>query len=429
MCTTYVGAILVEKLRKIGAKFIDYPNLIRLNPNVPWKTRGNGSVVLRFEIGKHKIPFVADQAKKIVEELATFGDPQTNPGIALLTGKIPKQLALFYHRALHEILTIKEAEEVAKEVGASYWKYKNGRGIIGALAGIGAYKYSKEALDKDHTYEIIAYRIPENRGLNKPRSIDESSVIEMDKSGLEVFFNYDYTHKYNCICPNAPCPVFCGIRGESAEAVRTAFGMIRSFEPIERTLIFRTNQHTDFHLERIKDISKARERHSVVLDGRVSKKPWNIGSYVLFTIKDGSGEINCAVYEPTKEFRSLVRKLEVGDFVRVYGGVRPGKGKFGKTINLEKIKVLKLVEIFKEKSPVCPECGKVMTSAGKGKGYKCKKCGYRDLEAKKEKVLLERDLREGFYEPPKVAWRHLYKMISRTRVNKGNPRFLIDFCG
>ena len=41
-CTTYIGARLVEELDALGVRFTDYPNLLRLNPNVPWKTRGNG---------------------------------------------------------------------------------------------------------------------------------------------------------------------------------------------------------------------------------------------------------------------------------------------------------------------------------------------------------------------------------------------------
>ena len=48
-CTTYIAALLVEKLSNMGATFIDYPNLIRLNPNVPWKTRGNGALCLRIK--------------------------------------------------------------------------------------------------------------------------------------------------------------------------------------------------------------------------------------------------------------------------------------------------------------------------------------------------------------------------------------------
>ena len=48
-CTTYIAALLVEQLEHLHVKFIDYPNLVRLNPNVPWKTRGNGALCLRFE--------------------------------------------------------------------------------------------------------------------------------------------------------------------------------------------------------------------------------------------------------------------------------------------------------------------------------------------------------------------------------------------
>jgi hypothetical protein len=47
-CTTYITALLVEKLQTLGVSFVDYPNLIRLNPNVPWKTRGNGALCLRI---------------------------------------------------------------------------------------------------------------------------------------------------------------------------------------------------------------------------------------------------------------------------------------------------------------------------------------------------------------------------------------------
>ncbi|WP_455284279.1 hypothetical protein, partial [[Eubacterium] cellulosolvens] len=48
-CTTRIAADLVFSLAKKGATFLDHPNLIRLNPNVPWKTRGNGAVCLRIE--------------------------------------------------------------------------------------------------------------------------------------------------------------------------------------------------------------------------------------------------------------------------------------------------------------------------------------------------------------------------------------------
>jgi len=47
-CTTHLAFKVVEHLKKKqGAKLVDYPLLIRLNPNIPWKTRGNGAVCLR----------------------------------------------------------------------------------------------------------------------------------------------------------------------------------------------------------------------------------------------------------------------------------------------------------------------------------------------------------------------------------------------
>ena len=51
LCTTYLGTLLTYFiLEEKEFRLIDYPQLIRLNPNVPFKTRGNGSVCIRVEI-------------------------------------------------------------------------------------------------------------------------------------------------------------------------------------------------------------------------------------------------------------------------------------------------------------------------------------------------------------------------------------------
>ena len=58
MCTTYLITIILQKLLKEETIMLDYPNLIRLNPNIPWKTRGNAALCLRLKtnnIFKHKI--------------------------------------------------------------------------------------------------------------------------------------------------------------------------------------------------------------------------------------------------------------------------------------------------------------------------------------------------------------------------------------
>ena len=46
MCTTYLAYKMVKTLKKEKVTFLDFPNLIRFNPNIPWKTRGNGAVGL-----------------------------------------------------------------------------------------------------------------------------------------------------------------------------------------------------------------------------------------------------------------------------------------------------------------------------------------------------------------------------------------------
>ncbi|MCJ2534418.1 MAG: OB-fold nucleic acid binding domain-containing protein, partial [Candidatus Thermoplasmatota archaeon] len=75
--------------------------------------------------------------------------------------------------------------------------------------------------------------------------------------------------------------------------------------------------------------------------------------FILFKIKDSTGTIDCAAYEPTKEFRHVVRDLVVGDVVEVYGGVR----KKPLTVNIEKINIIRLKEISEKiENPVCPKC-------------------------------------------------------------------------
>jgi len=44
---------------------IGYPKLVRLNPNVPWKTRGNGAVSLQIGTGKGKKVKIGGFIKKM----------------------------------------------------------------------------------------------------------------------------------------------------------------------------------------------------------------------------------------------------------------------------------------------------------------------------------------------------------------------------
>ena len=45
-CTTWLATEVIKELSDFD--LIDCPRLVRLNPNVPWKTRGNGAVSFTF---------------------------------------------------------------------------------------------------------------------------------------------------------------------------------------------------------------------------------------------------------------------------------------------------------------------------------------------------------------------------------------------
>src|SRR5437879_1293494 len=51
-CTTYTMSILSDRLQHEELELDGYPCLVRLNPNVPWKTRGNAATALHLKIGR-----------------------------------------------------------------------------------------------------------------------------------------------------------------------------------------------------------------------------------------------------------------------------------------------------------------------------------------------------------------------------------------
>jgi tRNA(Ile2)-agmatinylcytidine synthase len=416
-CTTYVAALLVEKLQKLGATFIDYPNLIRLNPNVPWKTRGNGALCLRIKYNENDETEIKETVIGTVEEHADLEFRGTDPGIVFFKkARIPREVKLFARNTITGIVTLKQALGLIEKSEAEAVGFKNGRGIIGGLAAVG------ENLQGDHTYEILAYRVPENYGLK--RRVDEASIFEMDKVTVPHTFNNVDTEKSRVvITPRGPDPILFGIRGETPEIVRQAFGMIKPLEPVERWVIFRTNQGTDAHLKRIEKLSQIKPCHPVIARGIVSTNPKMIPvRHVFFSIKDESGQVECAAYEPTGALRKIAMKLIVGDYVEVYGGVRKPSGNVPLTLNLEKIRLLKLAPKIAHQNPMCPKCGKRLKSMGKKKGFRCDRCGSRYPDTEKIEVKLKRDIKRGLYITSTRSQRHLTKPYGRYGLEKHNTK-------
>jgi tRNA(Ile2)-agmatinylcytidine synthase len=412
-CTTYLAAVLIEKLEKFKVQFTDYPSLIRLNPNVPWKTRGNGALCLRFRYNAEFEEEIKNTAITLWEEQSAIKEKGTDPGIVFLKKpEIPEELKAFSKKTETSIVTLREAVALIKKLGAEALGFNSCRGIIGALAAIG------ETLEGDHTFELIAYRTPENLGLK--RKVDESSIFEMDKLTLPYTFNNVDSEKGRVIItPRGPDPILFGIRGESAEMVKKAYGLVKLLEPVERWVIFQSNQGTDAHLKPVETLSRIEPYSSVIAEGVVSQNPRIIPlRHVIFSIKDDSSEVDCAAYEPTGALRKIARELVVGDSVEVYGAVHKPTASKPLTINLEKINILNLKPKMVLENPLCPNCGKRLKSMGKNQGFRCEKCGNKFGDLIKKESVVPRALKAGLYVTSTRSQRHLTKPLRRYGLEK-----------
>src|ERR671922_161820 len=123
-CTTHLAFKVAEHLKKkMGAELIDYPLLVRLNPNIPWKTRGNGALCLRAKV--QDVNKVIDYVRQAVEEGSAIGRG-ANPGVAFSeSDQIHTKLQEFSALAMCDVISRQMAEKVAKAAGIHYFTFGN----------------------------------------------------------------------------------------------------------------------------------------------------------------------------------------------------------------------------------------------------------------------------------------------------------------
>ena len=111
MCTTYVAARVAERLRR-EADDPDDPVarllLVRLNPAVEYKTRGNAALAIHVDCDPDEAFAVARDA---LESLAETADERTNPGLVVADHafdreSIPADVSDFAGRAVRDHLEI-----------------------------------------------------------------------------------------------------------------------------------------------------------------------------------------------------------------------------------------------------------------------------------------------------------------------------------
>jgi len=348
------------------------------------------------------------------EYVSELRDPKHQPCVVVHAGSVPGGFEFIAEKALYDIVPLSLVERaLAKSPSTRVYCVSGRRGLVGALAAVG---YTMRRTD--YTYELLAYRLRENCG--KPRCVDSESVVEIDRLYSDkLILNYDYETGRVLVTPRGPDPVLLGIRGEDPEVLLEAFKHLRICEPVEYAVIYRTNQHTDSHIHPVSSVCDIRPYMCISVQGRVSSKPRrHIGGHLFFKLCDNECCVSVAVYEPAKELRDVVEHLEVGDLVEVYGCTRPPSSKHDLTVNLEKIRIIELAEIYVYENPKCPQCGSRMKSAGRNKGFKCEKCGFRDPHAVKTARRIERRVSQGWYQPPKHAFKHLMKPLERIGREK-----------
>jgi tRNA(Ile2)-agmatinylcytidine synthase len=412
-CTTHLGYLIVCELARIRCVFSAYPRLVRLNPNIPFKTRGNAAICIEFEASTTELRDKAfEVAQRLLEEEADVANG-ANSALVMVSLDSDEELAFFrkvYRSAINGVVNYKRIIGAVSEMGVRHRLLGNGMGIVGAAASLGF-----SCADEDHTYELISYRKPENCG--RRRNVNPQSVKTMETMTFPHTFNsFDHESGRVLISPTGPDPVLTGVRGDSPQAVHDAYQRIRTGEEPLGHVIYATNQCTDAHLKErmvnpLKAFSAGWEEGEIV-----SARPYQGGHLMIQLRRDDSSTVSCMVYEPSGDLMRVARLLVPGDSLKVSGGVRRASSKNPAVVNVEKIEVLSVSRRVIRGNPECAVCGSTMKSEGRAKGFQCKKCGHKSAATPSRRISARADvarIRRGIYLPSPRAQRHLTKQLIR----------------
>jgi len=411
MCTTYLAARVAEAIVDAGGQ-VTRTLLVRLNPAVEHKTRGNAALAIHTDLSVTEATALAVDH---IDSLAVDADSRTSPGLVVADDDpetVPDAVADFAARAMGDQLSLATAVDIADAAGYEYrgWAGASdvvGRGRIGALAAVGAW-----AAFDEWTYEQIAYREFDRCG--SPREVDLDSVFAAADRGYPTVWDTVDREAGQAVCvPNAPGPILYGIRGDDPDAVARVADAIDS-EAVDRTRCFVTNQGTDLHLQ-AGTLGSLHDGVAARVDGVVTEPPdTREGGHVFFALGSPAGDdgddagsdatADCVAFEPTKRFRDRVRSLRTGDRLTVCGEYSDG------TIKLEKVAV-RALRRTERVTPTCAGCGRRMKSAGREQGYRCRDCG--TSAPGKATRQIDRALEQGWYEVPPSARRHIAKPLVR----------------
>jgi len=411
MCTTFLAYKIVDLLKRQETEFLDFPRLIRFNPNIPWKTRGNGAVSIKI---KTRNPSdVKHQVKNLVSKYSDIKNG-ANPGLVFFeSDSIPTTFVDFSNLALWRLINRNYAKKFAKKNNLDFFYKGNGQGLVGAIGAIG-YDFD------DHTLELLSYRKWSKFG--KERKISTKSVkVMQEKTFPNTFSSFDTKKGRILITPHGPDPVFYGIRGENVDSLLYASKILKSEEKLDGYMIFKSNQGTGDHLKNELNHQNMSPYTSGKITGMVSNSPQIIkGGHVFFKITSNNHEFLCAVYKPTG-INTIASQLIIGDKICVGGGVRKASKNFPRIINLEFIEIIHLEKNLLSINPFCTKCNKKMKSKGKTQGFQCIRCGKKSPSKITREI--SRKITKQLYIPKISAHRHLTRPLQRMGLNNKSTKF------
>jgi len=412
-CTTHAAFHVLLALP--GLALQGMPRLVRLNPNVPWKTRGNAAVclplcrpagpqvrvgelrgreVLAFPDGE-PAPASEDVLARAWTALQGVAQPTALPGVALFD-EPPPQAA--YWETVRTFVEPAAARSALADLGAPHRATGDGRGLVGALA-------AAAWPGPPSSYEFIAYREPRNFG--KPRALDPAPLLGLDATGATFHTADPLAGKLACV-PRSPDPVLCGLRGRGPERLLAAAvpALARAArEPIDGWLLWATNQASGDHVTPVATLRDTPVLGTAQVEAEVA---WPAerrqGGHAFVALRDPQGiHFEAVAFEPTHAFRDLLGALIPGDRVVAVGAVNEG------LVKLEKLRVVAPAPHRTKRNPDCPACGRRMRSKGPSTGFRCSHDRTRLPPGAAVWEEHPRGVDTAWHEPPVLARRHLHR--------------------
>lgn len=415
-CTTQLAFHVLLALPELA--LTGMPRLVRLNPNVPWKTRGNGAVVLPLgvprgpqvrvgELRGHEVLVFPEAGpveptpgllKRVWDVVRKQAQPGAHPAVALFAEPPPAGL---YWQAVRGFVEPASSLTAAADLRALHQSTGDGRALTGCL---GAAAWPGPA----SSHEVIAYRHPSRWG--KARDIDDKSLRGLDATGATFHTEDPTTGRLACV-PHTPDPVLLGLRGRDPERLLDAALRVlprAAREPIDGWLLWATNHASGDHVTPVDRMQEVPPCGTADIEATVAWPPERRrGGHAYVALKaEGDLHFEAVAFEPTHGFREAVGALLPGDRVRVVGAVSDG------LLKLEKLRIVAPAAHVVTRNPDCPKCGRRMRSKGPSTGFRCSV----DKERLPPSAIVTEEHPRGvdtaWHEPPVMARRHLHRPVA-----------------